>query len=94
MITRSLILPGDIEFEQTLSNIPPNWLEVANKNNGNYAFVADSETGLLRTVNGDDFREYLLGGEYDERLATMGYGWDAGFTEDDLEGVDTFYIDL
>ncbi len=70
----ALILPGSPEYEMTLGMLPLGWQHDAHRFSGNYAFVADSETGLLRTVDGRGFQEYLLGGEYDERLAQMGYG--------------------
>jgi hypothetical protein len=88
---RRILLPGDIEFEQTLATPPPNWREMANKTNGVFAFVASSESGLLRTVDGVGCQEYLLGGEYQERLFSM---WedDDDFSED-LEGIEELYID-
>jgi len=36
--------------------------------NGDYGFVADSQTGMLRVENYQGIREYVNGGEYDERL--------------------------
>ena len=82
----NLILPGDFEFEATLARIPPNWKEIAAKSGDNYAFVAEPGTGLLRCVDGFNFREYLLGGEYDERLNELGYESDYEFYKE-LEGV-------
>lgn len=88
---RLLLLPGDLEFEQTLATPPPDWRRVAEQTGGSYAFVADSESGLLRTVDGLGCREYLLGGEYDQRLSTM---YDSEEDELlDLDGVDELYID-
>ena len=90
---RSIILPGDFEYEVTLATIPPDWKQVAEKQ-GNYAFVVDPNSGIARAVGGNEFREYLLGGEYEERLATMGYNPDeVAFTDEELEGVDVFYVD-
>lgn len=86
-----LILPGTLEFERTLATPPPDWREVAWHNGGTYAFVADSGSGLLRAVNGVGCQEYLLGGEYEERLAFMGEE-DEGLA-DDLDGVDEVFID-
>lgn len=88
---RLILLPGDIEFEQTLATPPPDWRRVAERTGGSYAFVADSESGLLRTVDGFGCREYLLSGEYEQRLSTM---YDFGDDELlDLDGVDELYID-
>ncbi len=89
-----LILPGDIEFDLALATIPPNWKEVAAKSN-TVSFLADAETGLLRAASGKECQEYLLGGEYQQRLESM---WeyedeDEHFHVEDLEGVEEFYID-
>ena len=68
----SLILPGHPEFELTLSLArPSNWLSVAQKH-GNFCFVADCETGLLRAASPLETTEYLLGGEYQLRLNRIG----------------------
>lgn len=89
----NLLLPGDIGFYETLAAIPPNWREVANKTGGSFAFVADSQSGLLKAVNGTECKEYLLGGEYFERLDSMYEPEEDDFTSADLEGVDEIYID-
>ena len=83
-----LILPGTLEFEQTLALPPPDWRTITDNT---YAFVGDPTTGLLRTVDGAGCREYVLGGEYQERLELEGYEDDI-FLED-LDGVEEFYID-
>ncbi len=85
-----LILPGSLEFDLTLATPPPDWRSVADRAN-TYAFVADSSSGLLRTVDGVGCREYLLGGEYEERLAQDGYDDDEGLG--DLDGVEEFWVD-
>lgn len=64
-----LILPGSEEFEDTLAmSLPIGWQHTANANSGDYGFVVDSQTGLLRIENSAGVREYVNGGEYDERL--------------------------
>lgn len=69
MSNPNLILPGDPEFDFTLATVlPTNWQEVAAYNSGDYGFVVDSQTGLLRVENSAGIREYVQGGEYDERL--------------------------
>lgn len=88
---RLILLPGDLEFEQTLATPPPDWRRFAEQTSGTYAFVADSDSGLLRTVDGLGCREYLLGGEYEQRLSAM-YDFEDDLL-DDLEEVDELYID-
>jgi hypothetical protein len=83
-----LILPGDLEYERTLASIPPDWRNVAEKTNGSFAFVADHETRLLKAVNGQDFREYVLGGEYEEVVG------EEFFLEEELGEIDEFYVDV
>lgn len=64
-----LILPGDPEYDFTLSTvIPPDWQISADQWNGDYGFVVDSETGLMRVEDSKGITEYLHSGEYDERL--------------------------
>lgn len=64
-----LILPGDFEYDETLAAVlPPNWQSQVNAWNGDYGFVVDSQTGMLRVENSQGIREYVNGGEYDERL--------------------------
>jgi hypothetical protein len=64
-----LILPGDPEYDLTLATtLPPDWKANADLWSGDYGFVVDVETGMLRTVNAQQMQEYAFGGEYDERL--------------------------
>lgn len=77
-----LILPGDPEFDYTLSTaLPPDWQVLASNYGGDYGFVADVESGLLRIENTSGIREYVEGGEYDDRLAFI----------DEDEDEDVFY---
>ncbi|MFE4108565.1 hypothetical protein [Almyronema epifaneia] len=65
----SLILPGTPEYNLTLSTaLPPDWVEAANRLAGEYYFVAEAESGLLRPASADELEEYIYGGEYEERL--------------------------
>ncbi len=65
----NLILPGTPEFDFTLGTcVPPDWKDAAFSLFGEYTFVADSETGLLKVASFKDTDEYLYGGEYEERL--------------------------
>lgn len=67
-----LLLPGDPEYEDTLATtLPFDWQEVATYHGGDYGFVVDSETGLLRVEDSVGITEYVEGGEYDERLAQI-----------------------
>lgn len=46
---------------------PPGWSQHG-RGEYNVNLVADSETGILRPVTPIELREYLEGGEYDERM--------------------------
>lgn len=64
-----LILPGTIEFEETLGTmLPYNWQEIAYSACGDYNFIARAGSGILEAVPEAEAREYLYGGEYDQRL--------------------------
>lgn len=72
-MSSNLILPGSFEFEETLAmSLPTGWQQSAYGNHGEYGFVVDSSSGLLRTANFTEMEEYLEGGEYDERLLQIG----------------------
>jgi hypothetical protein len=61
-----LILPGDPLFDATLGMVlPPSPLSTE------VCFVARAGSGILEPVTAAQAREYLLGGEYDERLAEI-----------------------
>lgn len=77
-----LILPGEPEFDETLATtLPPDWQFLAGANGDDYGFVVDADSGLIRVENSAGIREYLRGGEYDERLAQI----------DDDDDDDDFY---
>lgn len=68
-----LILPGDPEYDLTLATaLPPDWKTKAAQWSGEYGFVVDIETGMLRVVDSKQLQEYAFGGEYDERLEQIG----------------------
>lgn len=68
-----LILPGNPLFDLTLSStLPPGWTETAAKAGEQCAFVVRSESGLMEAVSPLELDEYLLGGEYETRLVTIG----------------------
>jgi hypothetical protein len=61
-----LILPGDPLFDATLGMVlPPSPLSTE------VCFVARVGSGILEPVTAAQAREYLLGGEYDERLSQL-----------------------
>ena len=67
-----IILPGDSEFDETLATtLPFDWQAIASQYGDDYGFVVDSESGLIRVENSRGIREYVEGGEYDERLALL-----------------------
>jgi hypothetical protein len=75
---KSIILPGDLEFDQTIANtLPPDWQLFAR--NDAIAHAIDVNTGLLKTVTEHGLREYLNGGEYDQRMRDLGYDDDWEF---------------
>jgi hypothetical protein len=78
---RRIILPGDPGFDWTLMTPPPDWRQAAAKDPDGFAFVVEPGSGMVRLATADDLEEYLLGGEYDERLDEIGdndevYEWD------------------
>ncbi|MDJ0674405.1 MAG: hypothetical protein QNJ36_03215 [Calothrix sp. MO_167.B42] len=70
---RSIILPGDYYYDLTLAtSVPFDWQVTAAQDSSGYAFVADADSGLMRTVTGWELEDYLYGGEYEERLISIG----------------------
>lgn len=61
-----LILPGDPLFDFTLATMPPPGSQ------GCQFLIADSASGILRPANQSDWIEYMEGGEYDERMYSIG----------------------
>lgn len=87
------MLPDHPDFARILSTPPPNWEEVAIRDGNTYTFVADSSSGILRAATAVECQDYILGGEYDERLADLYDPDEDGLYHDDLEGVEELYID-
>lgn len=75
-----LILPGHPLFDLTLGFAPPNWESVAAATGGEMALIARSDSGLLEAVPWAEAEEYLEGGEYDQRLASIGEDDDESLT--------------
>lgn len=74
---RSLILPGDPEFDFTLATSPPpGWGQTANRGEGSFHFVVEPGSGLMRAVTPTELTDYLEGGEYDDRLDEIEGDWD------------------
>lgn len=69
-----MILTRDTDpfFAETLALPPPSPGGPTPDQQAATAFVADVETGMLRPASPDEFWEYALGGEYDERLGVIG----------------------
>lgn len=68
-----LILPGDLEYEETIENISLFWHAnqgAINNNNGNGCWVFGNN-GLPRWVNQKDLDQYLEDGEYSERVEDL-----------------------
>ena len=81
---RELILPGDDEYDETIGSIYPfDWREFAWKNCGEFCFVVDSQSGLMRPASFEETDEYLYGGEYDE-LLDSNPDLENGFNESEL----------
>jgi hypothetical protein len=93
-----VILPGDPEFNGTLSQLPPAWESQVNAK-GCFGFVPDAGAGgVLRSVNNAEFQDYVLGGEYEQHQQNLygdmyvpptGLEW----CEADLDGVEEFLVD-
>lgn len=79
---KELILPGTLEFDQTLAQFPPNWKDTAYRRWGEYAhIVRPNSGGLIETVPIEVAEEYYFSGEYDERLAQIDFPSDEIETE-------------
>ncbi len=93
-----LILPGDEQFNATLSQMPPGWESTANAK-GCFGFVPDAAMGgVLRGVSNAEFQDYILGGEYEQHQQNV-YGdmyvppEESEWYESDFKGVEEFLID-
>ena len=93
-----LILPGDSEFNATLSLLPPGWESQVNAK-GCFGFVPDAAAGgVLRSVDNGEFVDYVLGGEYEQHQQNL-YGDmytppdELEWFEEDFNGVEEFCID-
>ncbi|WP_373534664.1 hypothetical protein [Microcoleus sp.] len=91
-------MPGDSEFNATLSQIPPGW-ETQTNAKGCFGFVPDAALGgVLRAVDNSEFQDYVLGGEYEQHQQNL-YGDmylppnESEWIEDDFKDVEEFCID-
>jgi hypothetical protein len=91
-------LPGDSEFNATLSQLPPGWESQVNAK-GCFGFVPDAAAGgVLRAVDNGEFQDYVLGGEYEQYQQNL-YGElyvqpdEPEWLEDNFKGVEEFCID-
>ena len=85
-MNKSLILPGTPEFTQATLTLPPDWRNVADRGNG-VSHVVDLDTGLLRSVDDNQLREYMNSGEYDARMQQIGLSedWEHEEPSEELE---------
>jgi hypothetical protein len=78
----NLLYPGDDLFDYYSVTLPLKWRECIKAEPT--PFVAEPGSGMLRPVNAAEFKEYVLGGEYDERLEEI----------DNLEDAEDYCEDL
>lgn len=70
--TNLIITPDDPEFSQWLGIPPPTWQSELESRSGECVLVADAASGILRAVSWKETDEYLYGGEYEERMLSLG----------------------
>jgi len=78
-----LLLPGDLEFAETLANLPFFYQEVANKTCETVHILQKNSTYLPELVNDFKLQEYLLGGEADQFVEYVDGYADESTKEDD-----------
>lgn len=69
-MSSGLILPGTLEFDIALTQIPPvpTWRKEAERTNGEtYLICRAGGLGLMEAVDRATWEEYCYGGELDER---------------------------
>lgn len=62
---RLIMTPSDPGFYEWLG-LPPDWREIADRTNGEFAVVNRLETGVLQAVPWSEAEDYIWGGEMDE----------------------------
>lgn len=68
---KTIILPGTLEYDYSLANLPPppDKNKKRHKFGGEYAYIVRPNSGgLMECVPILEAREYVFGGEYDNRL--------------------------
>ncbi len=68
---RLILTPDDPEFSQWLGIPPPTWQSEIESRAGECVLVAEA-SGLLRPASWRQTDDYLYGGEYEERLVSLG----------------------
>lgn len=81
-----LILPGDLEFDLTVNGVLP-----PVQNGVQPLYIQRPGSLLLEAATPAEMTEYLLSGEYDDRLAEMG---DDADEEDDEAWTDDYQTSL
>lgn len=69
-----LILPGTLEFDLALAEIPPvpTWRAEAERTGGEtYLICRSGEFGLMEAVDKATFEDFCYGGELDERQSEI-----------------------
>jgi hypothetical protein len=85
-----ILVPGDLDFEITLANIPAYW-QILAKNTSNFmGWIYRGDSFAPECVNQREMLDYMLGGEYEQQLSNNGY--DLEITPD-LSGVTSIQID-
>ncbi|WOD37372.1 hypothetical protein [Nodosilinea sp. E11] len=70
----NLILPGTLEFNLALADIPPvpTWRESFDRANGEgYLICRAGSLGLMESVTRQEWEDYVYGGELDARQAEI-----------------------
>jgi hypothetical protein len=70
MTMANLILPGTLEFDLALAEIPPvpTWRKEFERANGEgYLIARAGSFGLLESVTRQEWEEYINDGEFDQR---------------------------
>ncbi len=68
-----LLLPNDPNFQETLEYLEVLSIQEMSDLNLGFNFAVRIQSGLLEPIIDSELREYIYGGEYDERLAAIAF---------------------
>lgn len=85
-----ILTPDDIEYHTTLANIPAYWQVLTQKTQDFMGWIYRDDGFVPDCVTQTEMLDYMLGGEYEERLNQSGYDLDENI---DLSGVYEVQID-